>query len=117
MSIESSLVTLLKAICPRVYTDFAPVLTQRPYVTFQGIGGEVINTLENSVPNKRNAVIQVNVWADTRVSANTVIQQIEDAIRTSSSFIGRPQSAPINDFDADIPVYRAMQDFSIWGDR
>lgn len=117
MSIESSLVTLLKTVCPRVYTDFAPVLTQRPYVTFQGIGGQAINPLENTVPNKRNAVIQVNVWADTRVSANTVIHQIEDAIRTSTAFTGRPQSEPINDFDADIPVYRSMQDFSIWGDR
>ena len=93
------------------------MLTTRPYVTFQGIGGQVINPLENTVPNKRNAVIQVNVWADTRVSANTVIQQIEDAIRGSSAFVGRPQSAPMNDFDADIPVYRSMQDFTIWGDR
>lgn len=117
MSIESSLVTLLKTLCPRVYTDFAPVLTQRPYVTFQGIGGESINTLGNEIPNKKNAVIQINVWADTRLSANQLIQQIEDGIRTSAAFQARPQSAPINDFDADIPVYRSMQDFNIWGDR
>ena len=117
MSIESDFYTALKAICPRVFPDFAPVSTTRPYVTYQAIGGEVINPIGNDVPNKRNVVMQVNVWSNTRLEANTISQAIESALRTSSAFVARPQSAAIDDFDADLPVYSSIQDFTIWGNR
>lgn len=117
MSIESDLYTALKAVCPSVYPDFAPVSTTRPYVTYQSIGGDVLNPIGNDIPSKRNTVVQVNVWANTRLEANTLSQSIESALRTSSAFIARPQSAAIDDFDADIPVYCSIQDFSIWGNR
>lgn len=117
MSLESDLFTVLKTVCPRVFPDFAPVSTTRPYVTYQQIGGKAVNMLAREVPNKRNAIVQVNVWADTRLSAQTTIQAIEDAIRMSTAFQGEPQAAPVSDFDADIPVYSSLQDFSIWSDR
>lgn len=111
MTMEADLFTLLKTICPRVYPDVAPTSTVKPYITWQQIGGEVLNPLDNSVPGKRNAVIQINVWSATRVEANALINQIEDAMRP---FPARPQSASFSDYDHDMQVYSAQQEFALW---
>ena len=117
MSLESDLYTVLAAVCPRTYPDVAPTTTVRPYVTYQQIGGAAVNMLDRWVPNKRNARVQVNVWADTRASAVTTMQAIEDAIRMSVLFQGEPESAPLSDYDHDMLVYGSAQDFTIWADR
>ena len=117
MSLETQLYTVLVAVTPSVFPDFAPATTQRPYVTFQQIGGQAVNMLDRFTPNKRNATVQVNVWANTRAEAMTLMQSIEDAIRAATVFQGEPESAAQSDFDADIPVYGASQDFDIWADR
>lgn len=117
MSLESDLYTVLSAVCPRTFPDFAPTSTVRPYVTYQQIGGDAVNFLGREIPNKRNARMQVNVWANTRESAVTTAQAIEDAIRMSTLFQGEPESAMTADYDADFPVYSSSQDFTIWADR
>lgn len=117
MSLESDLYTVLVAVCPRVYPDFAPVDTPRPYVTYQQIGGEVINFMGRELPSKRNATIQINVWASTRAATISMAQSIQDAVRMSELFQGEALSEPIMDFDAEIPVYGTAQDFTIWADR
>lgn len=117
MSLESQLYDTLKVVCTRTFPDFAPVSTVRPYVTYQQIGGDAVNFVDRLIPNKRNARMQINVWADTRASAVTTMQAIEDALRMSTLFQAEPESAMTTDFDADFPVYSAMQDFTIWADR
>jgi len=111
MSMESDLFTLLKTVCPRVFPDIAPTSTAKPYITWQQIGGAVLNPLDNSVPGKRNAVIQINVWSATRAEANALMNQVEDAMRP---FPARPQSALFADYDHDMLTYSAQQDFELW---
>lgn len=117
MTMESDLTTLLKATCPRVYPDFAPANTPRPYVTYQQIYGIALRYLGNEVPTKQHAVIQINVWADTRKEAKATILAIEDSLIRAKVFQASPEAASVSDFDADIPVYGSRQDFSIWADR
>lgn len=114
MSMESDLFLLLQGVCPRVYPDVAPTDTPRPYVTWQQIGGDVINPLNNEPPGKRNASIQINVWSETRAEAISVINQIEDAMRVATAFLARPQAAAFNDYDHDMKRYGSQQEFSIW---
>jgi hypothetical protein len=114
MSFETDLYAVLAAVTPRVFPDFAPVTTQRPYVTYQQIGGEVFNPLSNDDPGIRHSAMQISVWADTRVQAMTLSRSIEAAMRAATAFTARPDSAATGDFDADIPVYGASQDFSCW---
>ena len=111
MSMESDLFNLLKAVCPRVFPDIAPTSTVKPYVTWQQIGGDVLNPLDNSAPGVRNATIQINVWSATRVEANALMNQIEDAMRP---FPARPVSASFSDYDHDMLVYSAQQEFNLW---
>lgn len=117
MTLESILVAVLKESSPRTFGDFAPPTTERPYITFQQIGGEVISPLGRELPNKENAVMQINVWANTRSEAKAMIKAIESALILSPTFSAKPVAAPQSDFDADVPVYCSSQDFSIWHDR
>lgn len=117
MTMESDLHALLVAVCPRVFPDFAPISTQRPYITLQGIGGPVFRFLDNTTGDKRRTRVQINVWADRRDESLALIRQIEDAMCASTSFVATPESEPIHDFDADFRVYGSIQDFLITSTR
>lgn len=117
MTLEEQLTALLRTVCPRVYCDFAPTDTARPYLTFQQIGGESPTFIDNTVPSKENAEVQVNVWSDSRLEAKATIKQIETALIEATAVQARPVSASRSDFDADMKRYGATQDFSIWADR
>jgi hypothetical protein len=112
MTMEADLTTLLKTICPRVTPDIAPTSTLKPYVTYQQIGGDVLNPLDNSAPGVRNATIQINVWSDVRSQARSLIDQIEDAMRGFHA--ARPQAAAFTDYDHDMLVYSSQQEFRFW---
>ncbi|GAB3763476.1 hypothetical protein GCM10028796_17030 [Ramlibacter monticola] len=118
MTFEADLVTLLKAAAPalgtRVFPDFAPVSATRPYVTFQQVGGDVLNPIANGAPGKRNSEIQINVWSNTRSEALQISRAIEDAMRAATAFQARPIAAAVSDYDADIPVYGCLQSFGCW---
>lgn len=117
MSIDTELPALLKVLCVRTFTDFAPVTTTRPYVTFQLIGGEAWRYVEGTAPDKRNSSVQINVWASGRLEANTLARQIEDAMCATAVFTAKPDAEIVNDFDADIPVYGCRQDFTVVSTR
>jgi hypothetical protein len=120
MTFESDLFTVLKSASAtllngdgtaRVFPDFAPVTTARPYVTYQGIGGPILQQLSNAAPGVRLPEIQVTVWADTRAQSLLIARAIEAAMRAATTFFAAPVGEPVADFDADVPVYGCRQDF------
>ncbi len=113
MTVETALVALVKPICQRVFPDVAPTTTKRPYVTYQQIGGPVLNPINGDDPGKEGVTLQVNVWASTRIEAKALIKQIEAALRPPP-FSARPVSAAFNDFDHDMQSYGSQQDFTLW---
>lgn len=112
MSFEADVIAVLKTVTPRVHMDFARVTSQRPYVTWQQVGGDVVNYIGNEAPDAHLPEIQVNCWADTRAECMTLIRAIEVAMRGATAFTARPMGAAVADYDADVPVYGARQDFS-----
>lgn len=117
MTIEADVKTVLATCCARVFPDFAPVGTTKPYVTFRQVGGSTIRPLANEVPNLRNPIFQVNVWANSRASAALTMLAIESAMRLTAAFTASPVGEPVSDFDADVPVYGSEQEFSLWCER
>lgn len=118
MALESDLIAELLTVCPRVHIGAAPYGTQLPYVTWQHIGGDPLEWLDNTVADKRNAQIQINTWADTPQQAFQLMQSIEATLRAAMpQLIARPLSAPIGAYgDGDeTPGY--LQTYSILGDR
>lgn len=115
MSFESDLYTVLYAICPRVYPDVAPEGTTAPWVTWQQVGGEAIQYLGREFPDKRNGVMQINVWSTTRLEVNTIAQQIEHALTLSTSFQAKPFGAFVATYEPETQLFGALQRFSVWG--
>jgi hypothetical protein len=118
MSAESDLYAVLAAQCPRVFPDFASLDTARPYVTYQKIGGRPIVTFNKLVPNKTFSMYQINVWADTRVQADTLAWQIDSAMRLATVFDAKPETDPVSVFEEDEPNLRGTrQDFAVISNR
>lgn len=118
MTIEAQLFSALSPLVSgRVFPDVAPMSTVRPYIVYNQVGGEVVSYLANTVASKQNGRFQFNVWADSRATCSVVMLQVETALVTSSHMQATPVGAPIGDFDHDMDLYGAMQDFSIWSDR
>lgn len=117
MSMEADLQTLLVGICPRCRVDFFSTLPTMPYVTWQLIGGRPWRWLDNTPADKRQSRVQVNVFSATRKESLELIRQIEEAMCASTSFTATPDAEPMTDFDADMAVYEAIQDFLVVAPR
>ena len=118
MTVESNIFDELKSLVGnRVFPDVAPIYTERPYITYQQIGGDVTVFTDDSIAQTENGRFQINVWSSTRATAKQIIKQVEAALIVSAFFQARPESAPISTYDSDVNVYGAMQDFSIWSSR
>ena len=119
MTMQADLVALLKARCPRTFTDVADVNTPRPYVTFQLIGGRALQWLDNTAADKRHTMVQIDVWSDSRADGLQLIRQIEADLRAATVFRARPEAEPVCTVVPDITPtrYGASQDFSIYSAR
>ena len=114
MSFETSLFAVLEATVGKAYPDTAPLSTPKPYATYQFIGGFVINQLNNQLSGKKNAEVQVNVWAATRQQANDLARTVEAAMRAQLN--AKPFGAFIGDQEPDLGLYGTRQSFSCWYD-
>ena len=115
---EAALVSAIASIFSgRVFPDWAPSDTPRPFAICQQVGGESVNFVDNTTPSKRNARVQINVWADSRLAATSLAKQVEDALILAANMQARPLGALIALHDADIEAYGAQQDFNVWAPR
>ena len=97
MALEEELLARMRLHCPRVISPTAPYGTARPYLTWQHIGGTALRFLDNSAPDKRNAFIQVNAWADSKKAAFDLLRAVEAelcAIAPGVGFVASPIEEP-----------------------
>ena len=114
MSLESDLFAVLGPLAGgRAYPDFAKLGSVTPYITYDQAGGRAINFLEAGVIGKRNARVQINCWASTRLAANELARAVEDALMTSNlkAYVLGAFSVSSN---SDLNLYGTRQDFSVW---
>ena len=115
MSFETVINARLRALCDdRAWPDFRPpdVPKVYPFCTYQQIGGQVFEFLENSHPGTRNARMQVNVWGTDRLTVNALMREIEEdflGTELRASAIGALTSL----YDPAVKLYGARQDFSV----
>lgn len=117
MTIESSVYTALKAlVANRVYRDIAPqTVTDLPRITFQTVAGQAINFMDTAtIPTKRNARVQVNVWHTRRDEANVLARQVEDALRAYTPLNTTVMTGLVSVYEEDTKLYGTRQDFSFW---
>ena len=115
MTIESSIFSALSGLVGnRCYPDIAPDLTVRPYITYQQVGGEGVNFVDTTIPSKKNARFQVNVWADTRGAAATLAGQVEDTLRAVTALQTTVLGAAVATYEPETLLRGTRQDFSFW---
>lgn len=115
MSIEAQVVAALAGLAgDRVFPDFAPEGTARPYIVYQAVGGDAINFVDGAPPGKRNARMQIAVWSDSRLEASSIGNQVEDAMRAAGQLQVKVLGAAVSTFDEDTGYRGSRQEFSCW---
>lgn len=109
--VRDALTTL---VAGRVFSDFAPADTPRPFITFQAVGGEPLNFLSGDQPGKTNTRMQVNVWAEDRFDAAELGAQVEVAMRGAAGLQVDVITGRVSTFDEGTGYRGTMQDFSLW---
>jgi hypothetical protein len=115
--LEIAIRTALSALVDgRVYPDAAPEGAARPYITFQAAGGRTDVVLAGPT-GTRNARVQFNVWAETRLGAGYLMEQLRAIVCDRSSAVslrGTPAGEPVSRHAADTDWYGSQMDFSLW---
>lgn len=117
MTVEADLFSRLGSLVGnRVYPDVAPANTEKPYITYQQVGGDVVTFIESAMPSKRNGRFQISVWAPTRLAAAALARSVEDSLVTSTTLRAQPLAAPVALYEETPLLYGSRQFFSIWFD-
>jgi hypothetical protein len=113
VSVDTDLYTALSPLA-EVYQDLAPKGAGLPRITYFDVGGaKSINYLDRAtIPDKRAARKQVNVWAATRDQANAMAGQVENALRPVATFI---HGSFVAVYEEDTGLYGTRQDFTLNG--
>jgi hypothetical protein len=117
MSVEVDIYSCLKSLVGnRVYRDIAPqTVTELPRITFQTVGGASTNFLDSAtIPSKRNARVQVNVWHSRRDDANALARQVEEALRAYTALQTTVLSGFVAVYEEETKLFGTMQDYSFW---
>ncbi|MBB3260001.1 hypothetical protein F4827_005073 [Paraburkholderia bannensis] len=115
--LEIALCAALDALADgRVFPDTAPEGVQRPFITFQAVGGQS-NVVMAGPGEARNARVQINVWANTRLGAGALMERVRATVcdRTKAgSLNGTPIGEPDWLHEDDTDWYGSRMDFSLW---
>ncbi len=117
LTLETLLATALQTLCPRTYPDVAPEGTATPYVVWHILGGQSVQYVEGELATRRNALVQINVWHESRAVANQLSLDIEAALVAHTTLRAEVQGGLQSAYDEDADVRGAMQDFSLWANR
>lgn len=94
------------------YPDVAPAGTPVPYFTYQAVGGQSVNMLDDQVA-LQNSRIQVNAWALSRSQALAMINAAVTALCVEP-ILATSIGAPVSTYEADTKLFGSRVDFSIW---
>jgi len=118
MTIEESIYEALNPLVGnRVFPDFAPLGTARPFITFEQVGGDALSYLNGTLPDKKNGRFEIGVYADSRASCAAVALLVESVMAAATAFQSTAIHAPISDYASDVMIYSSTQNFSVFSSR
>lgn len=117
MTMESLVYGALQSLVSgRVFPDIAEERATLPYITFQQVGGDAVNYIDPTAPNRSNARLQVNVWSKTRIQAALIAGQVEAALRATTALQTTVLGARVSLFEPETQLRGTLQHFSVWTD-
>lgn len=99
----------------RVFPDVAPANTEKPYITYQSVGGAPINFVTGEKPEKQPYRMQVNCWAEHRGEASALGMLVEDTLRSVGDALqAEVVTGRVATYDEEVNLRGTMQDFQIF---
>ena len=118
MTTESIIYDTLKSLVSnRVYPDFAPLGTVRPFITFEQTGGDALYFIDGALPDKKHGRFEIGVYADSRAACAALALQVEAAMSAQTAFQSTAIHAPISDYASEVKIYSSTQNFSVFSTR
>ena len=103
----------IKAVIPRCHCPVAPPDTQTPYVIWQRFGGDAPDYLDNEDPQVETAEVQLRIFSDDVLEPKQLMPQLLSALRAHPDLVIRPIGNFRDDYDHDMDLYSADQDFKV----
>lgn len=113
---EQDLLELLKPlVAGQVFWDTTPdaYKIEAPCIILTQVGGKAAWFVDQTQPDKKNARVQVGVWARSRLVAAPLARLVEKTI-ADSTFIAEPFTAAISGSQPDLKIFGTTQDFGFW---
>lgn len=118
MSAETILPAALGAlVSDRIYPDVAPEGSPLPRIVYQQVGGVSTVYAEGALPTTENGRYQLACWAETRLQALALAQQVEEILVAHPVLQAEPIGARTAAHEPDNGLRGYRQDFSIWSPR
>lgn len=106
----------IAAVVPNCYGTVAPAGAAEPYAVWQRIGGEDAEYLDPAdAPQVSKVQIQVRVFSADALQPKTLMQALTDALRANTDMAIRPIGKWRDDYDHDMNLFVADQDFEVIG--
>lgn len=103
----------IAAVIPNCYGTVAPADAPEPYAIWQRVGGEYSEYMDNDTSQVDTATVQVRVFSRDILEPKTLIAQLREALRQHPTMVIRPQGGPMDDYDHDMSLFVADQNFEV----
>ncbi|HUX23224.1 MAG TPA: DUF3168 domain-containing protein [Burkholderiales bacterium] len=114
MSLESTMLGLLgPLVSGRAYPDITPDSPTFPLIVYQQIGGKVTEFIDQTLPDKDHARVQVFVWSRTRLEASQIARAARLAI-LGGGLAAQTYSASTSIHNAEMKLYGSRTDYGLW---
>lgn len=110
---DETLHAAIAAIIPNCYGTVAPADAPTPYVIWQRFGGDGSEYLGNEDSQVETAQVQVQIFSPDIMMPKTLMPQLISALRQHLDLTIRPSGRWRDDFDHDMNVFVADQDFEV----
>lgn len=106
----------IAAVIPSCYGTVAPPEANAPYAVWQRIGGEDAEYLDPAdEPQTSKVQVQIRIFSADVLEPKTKMQALTGVLRQHVSLIIRPVGKWRDDYDHDMNLFVADQDFEVIG--
>lgn len=114
MSLEATLKTLLGPLVGgRCYPDITPDGAALPLIVYQQVGGTATEYVDQTIPDKDHARMQVMVWSKSRLEASQIARAARAAI-IGNNWPAQTYAAPVSLYEEDLKLYGSRCDYGLW---
>lgn len=104
----------IAAVVPNCFGTVAESGAVAPYAVWQRIGGEDAEYLDSEdAPQVSKVQIQVRIFSADVLEPKTKMQALTDALRAHETLVFRPIGKWRDDYDHDMNLFVADQDFEV----